>query len=152
MRFVVQRVLDAQVTVDGNIIGKIKEGFLVLCGVSDMDSEATADKMLKKLIGLRIFRDEEGKTNLSIKDVKGELLMVSQFTLYADCKKGNRPSFVKAGAPDHANRLYEYLIEHARKDYDMHVETGEFGADMTVSLTNQGPFTVVLDSVELGIE
>lgn len=152
MKFVVQRVTEASVTVEGIVTGSIKTGYLVLCGVSDTDTEDTCDKMLKKLINMRIFRDEEGKTNLSIKDVGGDLLMVSQFTLYADCRKGNRPSFVKAGNAEHANRLYEYTIEHARKDYDMHVETGIFGADMTVSITNQGPFTVILDSVELGIE
>lgn len=152
MKLVVQRVLEASVSVEGRTIGKIGQGYLVLLGACDSDSEGTCDKMLKKLINLRIFRDSEGKTNLSIKDVGGDLLIVSQFTLYADCRKGNRPAFIKAGSPEHANSLYEYFIEHARKDYDMHVETGEFGADMTVSIVNQGPFTVVLDSVELGIE
>jgi len=152
MKFVVQRVTNASVTVDGKITGKIDTGYLVLMGVCDSDTEDTCDKMLKKLINMRIFRDNEGKTNLSIKDVGGDLLMVSQFTLYADCRKGNRPSFVKAGNAEHANMLYEYAVEHAKTDYDMHVETGIFGADMTVELTNQGPFTVILDSVELGIE
>lgn len=152
MKLVVQRVLNASVEVEGQIIGKIGQGYLVLFGACDSDTEEIADKMLKKLINLRIFRDSEGKTNLSIKDVGGDLLVVSQFTLYADCRKGNRPSFVKAGSPEHANSLYEYFVKHAKEDYDMHVETGEFGADMSVSLLNQGPFTVVLDSIELGLE
>ena len=152
MKLVVQRVLNASVEVEGQIIGKIGQGYLVLFGACDSDTEEIADKMLKKLINLRIFRDSEGKTNLSIKDVGGDLLVVSQFTLYADCRKGNRPSFVKAGSPEHANSLYEYFVNHAKEDYDMHVETGEFGADMSVSLLNQGPFTVVLDSIELGLE
>lgn len=152
MKFVVQRVTGAKVTVEGIETGSIDTGYLVLMGVCDSDTEDTCDKMLKKLINMRIFRDEEGKTNLSIKDVGGDILLVSQFTLYADCRKGNRPSFVKAGNAEHANRLYEYAIAHARTDYDMRVETGIFGADMTVELTNQGPFTVILDSVELGID
>ena len=150
MRFVVQRVTHASVTVDGNVIGKIGQGFMVLIGVSDEDTKETADKMVKKLLGLRIFEDENGKTNLSLTDVGGELLVVSQFTLYADCHKGNRPSFVKAGAPDKANRLYEYFVERC-KQYVPKVEHGSFGADMKVELFNDGPFTLVLNADENGI-
>ena len=150
MRFVIQRVTQADVTIDGNIYSEIGKGFLVLIGVSDEDTEAVADKMIKKLIGLRIFEDADGKTNLALKDVDGSLLLVSQFTLYADCRKGNRPSFVKAGAPAHAEALYQYVIESCKKELPV-VKTGVFGADMKVSLQNDGPFTIVLDSKELGI-
>ena len=150
MRFVIQRVTQADVTIDGNIYSEIGKGFLVLIGVSDEDTEAVADKMIKKLIGLRIFEDADGKTNLALKDVDGSLLLVSQFTLYADCRKGNRPSFVKAGAPAHAEALYQYVIESFKKEVPV-VKTGVFGADMKVSLQNDGPFTIVLDSKELGI-
>ena len=148
MKFLVQRVKEASVTVEEKVTGKINKGFLVLIGVCNEDTEEVADKMLKKLLGLRIFEDENGKTNLSLADVEGELLLVSQFTLYADCKKGNRPSFIKAGKPEHANRLYEYIITKAKETVPT-VETGIFGADMKVSLVNDGPFTVILDSVEL---
>lgn len=148
MRFVIQRVHHASVTVDSNVIGKIEQGFLVLIGVSESDTTAIADKMVKKLIGLRIFEDEQGKTNLDLKSVNGSLLLVSQFTLYADCRKGNRPSFVKAGNPVLANDLYEYIIEECKKQIPV-VERGEFGADMKVELLNDGPFTIVLDSEEL---
>lgn len=148
MKFLVQRVKEASVTVEEKVTGKINKGFLVLIGVCNEDTEEVADKMLKKLLGLRIFEDENGKTNLSLADVEGELLLVSQFTLYADCKKGNRPSFIKAGKPEHANQLYEYIIAKARETVPT-VETGIFGADMRVSLVNDGPFTVILDSVEL---
>ena len=148
MKFLVQRVEEASVTVEEKVTGKINKGFLVLIGVCNEDTEEVADKMLKKLLGLRIFEDENGKTNLSLADVEGELLLVSQFTLYADCKKGNRPSFIKAGKPEHANRLYEYIIAKAKETVST-VETGIFGADMKVSLVNDGPFTVILDSVEL---
>lgn len=148
MKFVVQRVKESSVSVDGTMIGKIGQGMLVLIGVSNQDTEQIADRMLKKLLGLRIFADENGKTNLSIKDVNGELLMISQFTLYADCKKGNRPSFIKAGKPDHADQLYEYLIKKAREEIAV-VEKGQFGADMKVSLLNDGPFTIIMDSEEL---
>ena len=137
-------------TIDGNIYSEIGKGFLVLIGVSDEDTEAVADKMIKKLIGLRIFEDADGKTNLALKDVDGSLLLVSQFTLYADCRKGNRPSFVKAGAPAHAEALYQYVIESCKKEVPV-VKTGVFGADMKVSLQNDEPFTIVLDSKELGI-
>jgi len=148
MKFLVQRVKEASVTVEEKVTGKINKGFLVLIGVCNEDTEEIADKMLKKLLGLRIFEDENGKTNLSLADVEGELLLVSQFTLYADCKKGNRPSFIKAGKPEHANQLYEYIIAKAKETVPA-VETGIFGADMRVSLVNDGPFTVILDSVEL---
>ena len=147
MRFVIQRVKHASVEVAGEIIGKIGQGFLVLI-VSEEDTEAVADKMIKKLIGMRIFEDAEGKTNLSLESVAGELLLVSQFTLYADCKKGNRPSFIKAGKPDLANSLYEYIIAECKKQVPV-VETGSFGADMKVELLNDGPFTILLDSAEL---
>ena len=148
MRFVVQRVTHASVTVDGNVIGKIGQGFMVLIGVSDEDTKETADKMVKKLLGLRIFEDENGKTNLDIHTVGGSLLLMSQFTLYADCKHGNRPSFIKAGKPDMANEMYEYIIAKCREQVET-VETGEFGADMKVELLNDGPFTILLDSDQL---
>lgn len=148
MRFVVQRVTHASVTVDGNVIGKIGQGFMVLIGVSDEDTKETADKMVKKLLGLRIFEDENGKTNLDIHTVGGSLLLISQFTLYADCKHGNRPSFIKAGKPDIANEMYEYIIAKCREQVET-VETGEFGADMKVELLNDGPFTILLDSDQL---
>ena len=148
MRFVVQRVTHASVTVDGNVIGKIGQGFMVLIGVSDEDTKETADKMVKKLLGLRIFEDENGKTNLDIHTVGGSLLLISQFTLYADCKHGNRPSFIKAGKPDMANEMYEYIIAKCREQVET-VETGEFGADMKVELLNDGPFTLMLESEQL---
>jgi len=148
MRFVIQRVTQASVTVDEKVIGKINKGFLVLIGVCDDDTKEIADKMVKKLIGLRIFEDENGKTNLALKDIGGELLLISQFTLYADCKKGNRPSFNLAGKPDMANELYEYIISECKKELAV-VEKGEFGADMKVSLLNDGPFTIYLDSEDL---
>lgn len=148
MKFVVQRVTEASVTVNQKVIGSIHRGFLVLIGISEGDTKEIADKLVKKLIGLRIFEDENGKTNLALKDVNGELLLVSQFTLYADCKKGNRPSFIKAGNPELANQLYEYIIEICKKEIPV-VQTGEFGADMKVSLLNDGPFTIILDSAEI---
>lgn len=148
MRFVIQRVTKASVTIDGNISGKIDKGFMVLIGVCEEDTKEIADKLVKKLIGLRIFADEEGKTNLSIKDVDGQLLLVSQFTLYADCRKGNRPSFIKAGSPDHAKDLYNYIVDLCKKEIEV-VQTGEFGADMQVELINDGPFTIILDSSEI---
>ena len=144
MRLVIQRVLHAEVQVDGNTIGKIGKGLLVFVGAGHDDTKAIADKYLRKLLGLRIFEDENGKTNLSLKDVDGELLIVSQFTLYANCKKGNRPSFIEAGEPHMAEALYEYMIDEAKKSVPV-VEHGEFGADMKVSLLNDGPFTVILD-------
>ncbi len=148
MRFMVQRVNHASVTINKKTISSIQKGYLVLIGICDSDTKEIADKMLNKLLKLRIFSDEDGKTNLSLKDVKGELLLVSQFTLYADCKKGNRPSFFKAGKPDFANSLYEYIIQKAKEQCHS-VQTGEFGADMKVSLENDGPFTIFLDSDEL---
>ena len=144
MRLVIQRVLHAEVQVDGNTIGKIGKGFLVFVGAGQDDTKEIADKYLRKLLGLRIFEDENGKTNLSLKDVYGALLIVSQFTLYANCKKGNRPSFIEAGEPHMAEALYEYMIDEAKKSVPV-VEHGEFGADMKVSLLNDGPFTVILD-------
>ena len=148
MKFVIQRVNNASVTINEKIVGKINKVFLVLIGVSNDDTKENADKMIKKLIGMRIFDDENGKTNLALADVDGELLLVSQFTLYANCKKGNRPSFINAGAPDMANEMYEYIIEKCREMVKV-VETGEFGADMKVKLENDGPFTIVLDSEQL---
>ncbi len=148
MRFVIQRVKYAKVEVEGEITGQIEDGFLVLIGINNEDNREIADKMIKKLVNMRIFQDENGKTNLALNDVNGSLLLVSQFTLYADCKKGNRPSFVHAGAPDMANDLYEYIIDRCREKVPI-VEKGIFGADMKVSLLNDGPFTVILDSDEL---
>ena len=148
MRIVIQRVKRASVSVEEKVVGSIQKGFLVLIGVGQGDDEATADKYMKKLLGLRIFEDENGKTNISLKDVSGELLLISQFTLYADCKKGNRPSFINAGKPDMANEMYEYIIEQCKKEISV-VEKGIFGADMKVSLENDGPFTIVLDSKEI---
>ncbi len=148
MKFVIQRVLNAQVDVEGSTVGKIGPGFLVLIGINNSDTEEIADKMVKKLIGLRIFKDHEGKTNLDIKAVGGALLLISQFTLYADCRKGNRPSFIDAGSPEHANNLYEYIIDACKKEISV-VEKGVFGGDMKVSLLNDGPFTIVLDSEEI---
>ena len=148
MRFVIQRVSRASVEVEQQVIGKIQKGFLVFIGISQEDTKETADKMIRKLIGMRIFEDQNGKTNLSLGDVRGELLLISQFTLYADCKKGNRPSFIKAGKPDLANDLYEYIISECKKQIPI-VETGSFGANMKISLLNDGPFTVILDSNEI---
>ncbi|MCR5082194.1 MAG: D-tyrosyl-tRNA(Tyr) deacylase [Parasporobacterium sp.] len=145
MRFVIQRVNHADVKVDGETVGKINKGLMVLIGVSNDDSKELADKMVKKLVNMRIFDDENGKTNLGLADVNGELLLISQFTLYADCKKGNRPSFTAAGGPDIANELYEYIISECKKSVPV-VEKGIFGADMKVSLENDGPFTIFLDS------
>lgn len=144
MKLLIQRVNHAEVKVDGEIVGRIKKGFLVFVGVGHSDTKETADKYLKKMLGLRIFEDEAGKTNLSLHDVNGELLIVSQFTLYANCKKGNRPSFIEAGSPKEAERLYEYMIQEAKKSVPK-VEQGIFGADMKISLENDGPFTVILD-------
>lgn len=148
MRFVIQRVKEACVRVDSETIGEIGKGYLVLVGVSDSDTEQTADKMIRKMIGLRIFEDDNGKTNRSLADVGGSLLLVSQFTLYANCKKGNRPSFIEAGDPEKANAIYEYVIRECKKSVP-DVQTGSFGAEMEVSLTNDGPFTILLDSEKL---
>lgn len=146
MKFVIQRVNHASVEVDGKVIGSIQKGFLVFVGVYDSDTKEIADKMINKLV--RIFADENGKTNLDINSVNGQLLIVSQFTLCADCRKGNRPSFTGAGAPDMANEMYEYIISKCLEFVPV-VEHGEFGADMKVDLSNDGPFTILLDSNEL---
>ena len=148
MRFVVQRVTESEVKVDGEVLGRIGKGFMVLIGVSNSDTKEIADKMIKKMIGLRIFEDENGKTNLSLDAVGGELLLISQFTLYANCKKGNRPSFIEAGSPDMASDMYEYIIAKCKEQVPV-VERGQFGADMKVSLVNDGPFTIILDSDNL---
>lgn len=148
MKFVVQRVTHASVTVDGEVLGRIGKGFLVLIGVSNEDTKEVADKMVKKLLGLRIFEDENGKTNLNLETVQGELLLISQFTLYADCRHGNRPSFIGAGKPDMASEMYDYIIEKCKEQVPV-VEKGQFGADMKVELLNDGPFTILLDSAEL---
>ena len=148
MRFVIQRVKKASVSVGEETVGEIKKGYLVLIGVSEEDTETAADKMIRKMIGLRLFEDEAGKTNLSLADVGGSLLLVSQFTLYANCRKGNRPSFIEAGKPEKANALYEYIIRECRKSVP-EVQTGRFGAEMDMSLVNDGPFTILLDSEKL---
>ncbi len=167
MRFLIQRVNEAHVQVEGQVIGKIGKGLLVFVGISrsdfmqennsaenkdnDFDQKKAyeiADKMIKKLIGLRIFEDENGKTNLDMKAVGGQLLMISQFTLYADCRKGNRPSFVNAGDPQKANDIYRYVIDRCKKEIEV-VEEGSFGANMQISLINDGPFTIILDSAEI---
>lgn len=150
MRFVIQRVNHASVSINKNIVGSIGKGLLILIGVSDTDTEDMLPKFVDKIVKMRIFADENDKTNLSISDVGGELLIVSQFTLYADCRKGNRPSFINAGAPDKANDLYEKFVALCRERVNK-VETGEFGADMKVSLENDGPFTIVLDSRDFGL-
>jgi D-tyrosyl-tRNA(Tyr) deacylase len=148
MKFVIQRVKEASVTVDSEIIGRISQGLLVFVGIANSDDIHIADKMIDKMTKLRIFEDENGKTNLSISDVGGEFLIISQFTLYADCKKGNRPSFINAGKPEMANELYEYIISEVNKK-GFKTEHGIFGADMQVSLINDGPFTILLDSNEI---
>lgn len=144
MKLVIQRVNHADVKIDKKEVGRINKGLLVLVGVASDDDEKTVEKYFNKLVKLRIFEDENGKTNLSLKDVGGELLLVSQFTLLANCKDGNRPSFIGAGSPDEAKRLYEYMVDLGKKS-DIHTECGVFGADMKVSLENDGPFTIVLE-------
>lgn len=148
MKFVIQRVYHAKVTVEEKTVGEIQQGFLVLVGVGEEDTREIADKFIRKLLALRIFQDEQGKTNLSLKDVEGQLLLVSQFTLYADCKKGNRPSFIRAGNPQKAEELYEYIVEKCRESVPV-VEKGCFGAEMKVQLENNGPFTIILDETIL---
>lgn len=148
MKFVIQRVTHASCVADGQITGEISNGLCVLIGISNSDTIAIADRMIQKLIHLRIFADDEGKTNRSLQDVQGGLLLISQFTLYANCRKGNRPSFIEAGAPEFANQLYEYLIDQCRSLVP-EVQTGIFGAEMQITLTNDGPFTVILDSDQL---
>ena len=147
----IQRVSHADVKVDGRVEGEIQKGFLVLIGIKESDTIQIADKMIKKMLNLRIFEDENGKTNLSLSDVNGGLLLISQFTLYAECRKGNRPSFTNAGKSDMANSLYEYIIKECRNACPV-VEKGIFGADMKVELVNDGPFTILLDSLDLGME
>ncbi len=149
MRFLIQRVKCASVEINSEIYSKIDKGYLVLVGISDEDTKEIADKMIQKMVGLRIFEDENGKTNLSLKEVDGDILLVSQFTLYADCKKGNRPSFIKAGNPEFANDLYEYILEKSSEVYGKSVFKGQFGADMKISLVNDGPFTILLDSIDI---
>ena len=148
MRFLIQRVNEASVSVDDNVVGRISRGLLVLIGISGQDNREIADKMVKKLLGLRIFNDENDKINLDLKTVGGQLLLISQFTLYADCRKGNRPSFTDAGAPEPANALYRYIVERCRQETAV-VEEGIFGAEMKVSLLNDGPFTIYLDSEDI---
>ena len=150
MRFLIQIVTQAEVTVAGETVGSIGKGCLVLIGVSNTDTEKIADHYIHKLLSLRIFEDSEGKTNLSLADVDGQLLLVSQFTLYASCKKGNRPGFSDAGSPELAEKLYQYIIKECQKRVAV-VETGVFGAEMKVSLTNDGPFTIMLDESILPI-
>ena len=149
MKFLIQVVKNASVDVDNNTIGSIGRGMLIFVGVCDSDTTEIADKMIRKTVNLRIFEDENGKTNLSIGDISGSMLVISQFTLYADCRKGNRPSFFRSGDPLHANGLYEYILTELRNTYKIPTESGEFGADMKVSLINDGPFTIMLDSDEL---
>lgn len=145
MKLVIQRVSRASVTVRGSVIGQIGQGYLVLVGVGREDTKEDADRLVRKMIGLRIFSDENGKINKSLKDVDGQLLLISQFTLYADCRHGNRPGFTDAGDPEKAKELYEYMIDSCRREI-LVVEQGEFGADMKVELVNDGPFTILLDS------
>ncbi len=147
MRFLIQRVSSAEVKIDGVTEGRIGRGLLVLIGIGQGDDKAVADKLVKKLLGLRIFEDEQGKTNLSLGDVEGSLMLVSQFTLYADCRKGNRPSFVYAAPPDLAEEIYDHIVSECKKAVP-DTATGSFGADMKISLVNDGPFTVILDSKE----
>jgi len=148
MRFLIQRVTSAKVDVEGKTVGSIDRGFLVFIGVCATDTKEIAVAMVKKLLGLRIFRDENGKTNLSLADTNGSLLLISQFTLYADCHHGNRPSFINAGGPEMAKELYEYIIDLCSAEVPI-VQTGIFGADMAVSIENEGPFTIFLDSEEI---
>ena len=145
MKFVIQRVSNASVSIDGNVVGKIDKGYMILIGIGKEDTTKEADRLVDKMLKMRIFDDADGKTNLSLADVGGELLLISQFTLYADCRKGNRPSFINAAPPDEAERLYEYVISKCKEQVS-NVQTGSFGADMQVELTNSGPFTIVLDS------
>ncbi len=148
MRAVIQRVTSASVSIEGSVVGEIEKGFLILLGVGQDDDEPEVERLWSKIFKMRIFDDAEGKTNLSLADVSGSILVVSQFTLYANCKRGNRPSFTEAGAPDKAERLYEAFVERAKRDVNR-VETGRFGADMNVSLVNDGPFTIILDTDRL---
>ena len=148
MKIVLQRVLEANVKIDGKTVGEIGKGYLLLLGVSNDDNKVIADKMIEKVSKLRIFEDSDGKTNLSIDQVDGEILVVSQFTLYADCRKGNRPSFINAGSPALAEEIYEYVLQRCKGIFRK-TQHGVFGADMKVSLVNDGPFTLILDSNEI---
>ena len=149
MRLVVQRVSEASVEIEGKINGQIKQGFMVLVGITNDDNEEIVDKMVNKLINLRIFEDENEKLNLSLMDIKGEILSISQFTLYANCKSGNRPSFTEACEPQKANELYEYFKKMCSKELERNIQSGVFGADMKVELLNDGPVTIILDSEEI---
>ena len=149
MRIVVQRCCRAEVRIDGQVVGRIGKGFMVLVGITDGDTRAEADLLAKKVAQMRVFEDAERKMNLALKDVNGAILSISQFTLYADCKKGNRPSFIRAARPEMAEPLYDYFNDVLRTQYGLQVETGRFGADMKVDFVNDGPVTIVLDSTEL---
>ena len=149
MRVIVQRALNATVTIDGSVVGKIDHGFVLLVGITHSDTEREADLMAKKVAQLRVMCDDEGKMNLSLAQTGGAVLSISQFTLYGDCRKGNRPAFVAAARPEQAQPLYDYFNEVLRRTYGLHVETGVFGADMKVAFTNDGPVTILLDSEEL---
>ena len=149
MRAVVQRCSRAEVRIDGQVVGAIGKGFMVLVGITDGDTKAEADLLAKKVAQMRVFEDAEGKMNLGLRDIGGAILSISQFTLYADCKKGNRPSFIRAARPEVAEPLYDYFNNVLRTQYDLHVETGRFGADMKVDFVNDGPVTIILDSSEL---
>lgn len=148
MKFVIQRVIQAEVVVEEQSVGKIDQGLMVLVSICNSDTKEIADKLINKLIHLRIFEDENGKSNLSVQDIHGNLLIISQFTLYADCRKGNRPSYTNAGNPDLANELYEYIIAQCQKEFP-NVQHGIFGAYMKVSLLNDGPFTIIFDSEQM---
>ena len=148
MKFVIQRVSQAEVVVEEQSVGKIDQGLTVLVSICNSDTKEIADKLINKLIHLRIFEDENGKSNLSVRDIHGNLLIISQFTLYADCRKGNRPSYTNAGNPDLANELYEYIIAQCQKEFP-NVQHGIFGAYMKVSLLNDGPFTIIFDSEQM---
>lgn len=148
MRIIIQRTSQAEVRIDDQVVGQIGKGFLLLVGVTDGDTQADADYLAKKVAQMRIFEDTEGKMNLSLNEVEGQILSISQFTLYADCRHGNRPSFIKAARPEVAEPLYDYFNEVLRSKYDLHVETGRFGADMKVDFINDGPVTIILDSAE----
>lgn len=150
MRIVLQRCSRAEVRIDGNIVGQIGKGFVLLVGITDGDSTAEADYLAKKVAQMRVFEDAEGKMNLGLKEVDGSILSISQFTLYADCRKGNRPSFIRAARPEVAEPLYAYFNQHLRTEYGLQVETGRFGADMKVDFINDGPVTIILDSQEMG--
>lgn len=149
MRVVIQRCSRAQVRINNKVVGAIDRGFLLLVGITDGDSTAEADLLVKKVAQMRVFEDSEGKMNLGLNEVNGAILSISQFTLYADCKKGNRPSFIRAARPETASPLYDYFNQRLREQYGLHVETGCFGADMKVDFINDGPVTIILDSAEL---